>query len=350
MAEENKENLDNTTIEGLEEIKEKELPQPEALEVVDNSESDDEQQILEEAPSETSQEPTQEDTQEYGVQKKLGKLQKILIGVVGSLILIVVIGLILFLTGFFDPEEPIAEPTDQTQTQTEQPIVEEKPKYVFKSEDIDENRLNKKLALLTKYELVEDPEIEEQKALEQQAIINNINPQQEQNQQEQTNEQKVEQLVTNNKEETTEETNQQEQSTNQTTQEEQPNDQTTNEVVQETTEKPDLVLEIAQENTDQNDEADSLIPPVYEGEKFLKFIQVATLQYKLYNSFLSQIKDIDARISICKYKENQTQIFIGPFENETNRDMLIKKINATIVNDAFKIEFTQEEFDSRCNF
>lgn len=346
MADDNKENLENdstpenSAIDGLEEIKEDELPQADALEVVEKTENDDEQQILEESSQESSDENTQEDVQEYGVQKKLGKLQKILIGVVGSLLLIVIIGLVLFFIGFFDPQEPIEEPTDQTQTQVE-PIIEEKPQYIFKAEDIDENRLNKKLALLTKYELVEDVEMEKQKALEQQEILNNINPQEEQKTQEETPSQQVQENTANNQEENNTQT------TEQQTQE---IIQTTTPVEEEVIEQPQLVLDITQENTEQNDEAVNLIPPVYEGEKFLKFIQVATLKYKLYNSFLNQIKDIDARISICKYKENQTQIFIGPFENENNRDILIKKINETIVNDAFKIEFTQEEFDSRCNF
>lgn len=361
IKEENQQASEEATekIEGLEEIDDQELPQADELEEIkdeatkssDNEDEDDDQQVIEE-PTESDEsqntEENEEDTQEYGVQKKLGMLQKILIGVISFLLLTVIVGLVLYFIGFFDPEEPKPEQKEQApqeQTQVQQPVQEEK-KYIFKPEDINENRINRKLALLTKYEMIEDPEAEKEKQreleLKQQDLMLPTQTKEEEKQEEETATQEK------NKEVATIEENTSNQPT-ETTQEQTEQEQVVEETP--TEEQPTVILEVTQEEVDESKNNEPLITTSkIEGEKFLKFIQVATLKYKLYNSFLNQIKDIDARISVCKYKENQTQIFIGPFENDTNRDLLIKKINENIVNDAFRIEFTQEEFNRRCNF
>ena len=354
MAEEKNEELETTqkdtdTIDGLEAIDESQLPEPKELESVDNESSEDETQTYDDGSqnpekTEESEAASEEEVQEYSVQKKLGLVQKILIGTVGFLLLIVLVGAVLYFTGFFDPEPPKVEPEVAKEQVVE--VVPEKEKYLFKPDDINEARINRKLALLTKYELVEDPEKEREKQEE-------LKREQEY-QAKQKEKETVEQIPQTTKEEITPEENTQTQELQEpkeelTTQE---NTVTSEEQKEESVsmEQPKEVLDISEEEVDDNKAQEEVLTKQYEGEKFLKFVQVATLKYKLYNTFLSQIKDLDARISICKYKDNQTQIFIGPFENEDNREKILEKINQNIAKDAFRIEFTQEEFESRCNF
>ncbi len=360
MAEEKNEELETTQkntndIDGLEAIDENQLPEPNELESVDNESGEDETQTYDdgsettEKTTEESEESTEEEIQEYSVQKKLGLVQKILIGTVGFLLVIVIIGAVMYFTGFFDPEPPKVEVEAPKQ---EVEVVPEKEKYLFKPDDINEARINRKLALLTKYELVEDPEKEREKQEE----LKKEQEYQAKQKEKEAIEQKVPQIniedtKTEQNAQTTEPNAQQE---NSTTEEATKQDDTMVKEDQQQaeveTEQPKEVLDISEEEVDDNKNDEELLVKQYEGEKFLKFVQVATLKYKLYNTFLSQIKDLDARISVCKYKNNQTQIFIGPFENEDNREKILEKINQNIAKDAFRIEFTQEEFESRCNF
>jgi len=85
------------------------------------------------------------ESNEDGVQKKQSKLHKILIIIVSILFGIIIVGAILYFIGFFDPK-PI-EKVNTEDIKKEQV----KDEYKFNPKDIDENRLNKKLNLLTKY-------------------------------------------------------------------------------------------------------------------------------------------------------------------------------------------------------
>jgi len=78
------------------------------------------------------------------------------------------------------------------------------------------------------------------------------------------------------------------------------------------------------------------------------FAQVATIKTKLYLSFLQKINKIEKRISVCRNDVNHIEIFVGPFTSEEERSLVLSKINNSLVNDAFAIDFTQNEFDKRC--
>lgn len=98
---------------------------------------------------------------EIPVQKKQSKLQKILIGVVSFLVLILILGTILYFTGFFDPE-PIKKVEQVVQKKPE-------PQIVFDEDEINKKSLNKKLTRLTKTEIMnkEELEAEEQRIKEE---------------------------------------------------------------------------------------------------------------------------------------------------------------------------------------
>jgi hypothetical protein len=314
------EELENNNTEETSELELVEVDEKEKI-----TTDDDQEQIFEDE--------TKEDTKEYEVQQKLSKIQKILIGVVAFLFIIISIGAVLYYMGYFDPPPP---PKKQTINKE----IKKDKKYHFKASDIDAKRLNRKLSLLTKYELVLPPKVEEKpKKIEKKK----------------TEEPKKEELkVIKNKKIPKEETTTKKDLNKSVDKLEKPikNEKTKEVEKKQEEEKQEEKKVIVQDTKKDKTKLIKNIPevPKYTGDEFLKFIQVATLKYKLYKSFLNQVKAIDARISICSYKKDKTQIFIGPFNDDKKRDILVKKINTTVVNDAFKIEFTQEEFNKRCNF
>ena len=74
-------------------------------------------------------------------------------GVAGLLFIVLILGLILYFTGFFDNEEKI-KPITKIKTK------EIAPEVVFDEKQIDKNELNKKLTLLTKKEIMDKEELE----------------------------------------------------------------------------------------------------------------------------------------------------------------------------------------------
>ena len=87
------------------------------------------------------------------IQKKQPKIYKTLIGIVILLFLVLATGLIFYFTGFFDPE-PIKTPAEKVVKK------EVAPKVIFNSKDLDKTRLNKKLTMLTKREIMNKEEFE----------------------------------------------------------------------------------------------------------------------------------------------------------------------------------------------
>jgi hypothetical protein len=81
----------------------------------------------------------------------------------------------------------------------------------------------------------------------------------------------------------------------------------------------------------------------------LKFIQVPVLKYKEYKSYLEDMGNKSAKISVCKNNKGANEVYIGPFDKQNDRDRVLKEINKEI-NQAFEVELTQEEFDRRCSF
>ena len=307
-----------------------------------------------------------EESKYTNLQKKTNTLRKNLILAAGILIAIVILGSGLYIYGFFDQEEEAKSQkvdTNTTKTQQIEPKVEEN-KYKFDPKDINEKRLNKKLALLTKYQIIEDEEIKPQKQKEFQKKVEidkksvvqaKIEKDQNITKTVDTNITKTipEQTIDNNitkdktlddqkkiKESESNVTISTVQDTNMTIEDSEKYLKSDNNKSTTIEQKASAVIE---------DEITEKITPL-ENQYFLKFIQVATLKYKLFNSFLKELEDIDARISICKDQDNRTQIFIGPFKDNNKRDIIIKQINEHIVTDAFAVELTKEEFDNRCNF
>ena len=126
MAEEIKEEIDE--LENTQDIYSDEEVTPETNKEENSS-----------AIKEEASESTIQDT----VQKKTPLLNKILFGVVGLLVLVLIAGLIMFFLGVFDPEKPVME----KEATKKEARIEDKNKFSIK--DINSKKLNKQLLLLT---------------------------------------------------------------------------------------------------------------------------------------------------------------------------------------------------------
>ena len=99
--------------------------------------------------------------EEFPIQKKQPKIFKILIAIAGLLSVVLVVGIILYFSGFFDPK-PVEQP------KVVQEVIKPKPEIVFDENDIDKKGLNKKLNMLTKKEIMTQEELEaEEKKIEE---------------------------------------------------------------------------------------------------------------------------------------------------------------------------------------
>ncbi|MEW6551406.1 MAG: hypothetical protein AB7E13_00430 [Arcobacteraceae bacterium] len=319
------------------------------------------------------------DESENLTQKKAKKLNKVLIIVIGVLIGLLLIGVILFFSGVFDSEEVVTQPSSTEQqnptqatdgtTTTNQPVEVSIPTYEFKTTDINIPRLNKKLQALIDAPIQQDDKAEDTIQTAQESTdkplensfydeeLEALLPKDEQNvplvkepdiiATTEPTQDKLNDIET----QTTKEqpvTKQEELQDNKQVKEE-------NLVVTKQNEVPitsDGVVTVENKSQDivaKNDTKNNhTVKDEKNGKHFLKFIQVATLKYKLYTQFLREIKAVDARISICQNDSGRIQIFIGPFLDDKQRSFVIEQINQSVVNDAFGLEFTQEEYFRRC--
>ena len=83
---------------------------------------------------------------------------------------------------------------------------------------------------------------------------------------------------------------------------------------------------------------------------FLLFINVAKIKDVLYKKYLDKIVAVSPNIKLCRDDKNRIEIYYGPFDNNEERTKLLNKLFENKFNEAYELEFTQEEFDKRCNY
>lgn len=307
----------------------------------------------ENTPNEKEVEDTEEDAQEdEESQNKAKKLKLLIIGVASLLVIVLIVIFSIFI---FSPSEEevkaeIAQTTQDTTNTTEEKKDEIKieanttlKKVDFNIKDIDIGRLNSRLAALTKFEILTKEELELQQQEENDRL------------ERLKKEEELMEFAKNNKEEPIE---------------------VTPEVVQ------NKVEETKPENNTQNIPTQNIITPVdtpqqvvvpQEGqqeqtviatteetlaqkpevvaEQKLLFVLTNSIKYTLFKSLVSEINSSSARISMCNDTEGRTTILIGPFEDKTIQE----KMNQLIIDSKENIstsleEYTQEEFNQRCDF
>jgi len=286
------------------------------------------------------------------IQKKQSKIYKILIGAALLLILILTMGVILYFTGFFDPE-PVKIVDKKTV------IKKIEPEINFNSKDLDKTRLNKKLSLLTKHEIMNKEELEaeekrikaeekKKKDAEEKAIL-------EKKREEEAKLEAQFKKIENEKK---------------LLQEHQEEIKAQQENFLKLQEQAKLELEQAKmklldEVKSQNNTIEEEIPlknneemleEIPQDDKkdiaqsFLSFINVATIKGSLYKSFLDEIQKYDKNISLCRDYKNRIEVYFGPYDSNKERKKIFDNLLDNGFKEAYLIDFTNEEYEKRCKY
>eukprot|EP01156_Anaeramoeba_ignava_P003152 Anaeramoba_ignava/a221010_676.p1 GENE.a221010_676~~a221010_676.p1 ORF type:complete len:526 (-),score=43.61 a221010_676:219-1796(-) len=306
------------------------------------------------------EETPKEEEEETQAPKENKKLKIIVIVIAALLILTLLSGIIMYFTGVFDEPEVQPEPVN-TQKKIEPKnnvnVVqyEEKPDFNFKITDINKKRLNARLEALTKYDILNEEEIQAQNAAEKERLY------------QLEKEQELIEFAAKNKEEDIftkkdldpkreieirtkfSETKIEGEAPQTVAEETKTEIATAQNVEKQDSKKIDQTAAIAEEET-KAETADKTIKTEEAEEKKIKFVLVQSLKYRLYNQLISQITTKDARISICSDKNGRAVVYIGPFSNEEEQNKMVTLIQDQNINDAVTADITQEEFDARCSF
>jgi hypothetical protein len=310
--------------------------------------------------------------EELPIQKKQNKFIKILTIAVSILLSLVSIGAVLYLIGVFDPEPVVKQPKAQE-------AKVQKEEYQFTPNDIDANRLNKKLNLLTKYEIVENSTTEEQKAQEKEnlyleakkqlemerlAKIEKIKEAERKRMEEelptikkQNIDDNIDKQIDNviTKDDTAKEENTITDNTDTTTVTTTTPSENTS-VTTNTQEEPKKVEETTPptiEDTTKESEVVKIDPAPPVKEKVNQFVKVKKIQTKskdIYKSYLDQIYSVNDNVTLCRDYQNNVEIFVGPFENDIEREKVAEEYLLKYNINVEIYDYTTEEYDKRCNY
>jgi hypothetical protein len=357
--------LDNTSVEHVEETSidaDKKDSQDE-----DSSRKKDET-ILEEVEitegnSENSSKEFNDDNKK--VQKKQPKIFRILIVVISILLILLTIGLVLFFLGFFDPKEDIQAQKDKNPEEIQAQKI---PEIQIDINDLDKNKINKKLNTLTKHEimnkheleaeeqrikeeeekkLAEEKRIEEEKKKKVQEEINAqyakieeekkvLEEQQKQIKEEQEKflalQEELKKELENKKTELLGELNNKKGST------------------QEKMNEPE-VKSIENSNIDNSIEEDITENTTPSSDmQFLSFINVATIKGELYKSYLDDLQQFEKNISLCRDQKNRIEIYFGPYSSDMERKKVFDELISKGYKQAYLADLTKEEYNKRCKY
>lgn len=298
-------------------------------------------------PNSDVEKKTEEETTKEPVQKKL--VNKILIGVIGFLLFLIIIGIILYFIGFFDPEV-------KEEVKNETPIkIEEQSKkeeYSFDLKEINTKKLNEQLALLTNQNINQEKLEEEEKIRNEKKILEEQKKKEEERlkleeerlkqEKEDLEAKKIE--LENQKIELENLKNiaiaiKEELENNKKVLEENSinpisNNQNTNSLK---VEDNNLVID----EKDMNEK---------QMNSFLKFILVAKIKGNLQKSYLDKITSINLDAKLCRDDKNRIEIYFGPFDNEEKRVEIFEKLQKNKFSQSFLVELTNEEYNKRCNY
>ena len=312
-----------------------------------------------------------------GLQRKLpAKFRKIIIITAGLFATIIITVIVLYFIGFFDTEpiQTSSKKDIKKELKEEKIVIPEKKKYAFRVKDINKKRLNRKLSLLTKDEIIVEEKIKEvdtkkditkkkdsvKKIIKDAVDTTAIN--------EKTIQFKKPSLREIKKNKTKDIKPEIENEVNvkiadnDLKKEKKQADQivskdleTENEIISEDeTKEKNLIVntkktkEIHKIKSNKESIESEVLTENEKNRDFLKFAQVATIKRTLYLSYLHKINKIDKRISVCRNDANYIQVFVGPFMTDNERQVTLNQIHKEIAGDAFSVDFTQEEFDKRC--
>ncbi|GGD36397.1 hypothetical protein GCM10012288_08010 [Malaciobacter pacificus] len=326
MAEEIKDNSEETTQDNA--TNQEEIESNDATEEKETDIDESNDTVSEEAPK----------TQD----KKKSLISKILIGIVALLLLVLIAGIVLYFTGFFDPK-PIEKPM-QIETKESTISMQEK-KYKFDISTINSTKLNEQLAKLTNRNLNQE-KLEEQEKLENEKKLLDekkkkeeeaIKAEQEALLKEKENLEAKKQELENEKAEL-------------------------ERLKKEAIELKEQMINVKNDiqNNKNGNQDNQELEPVKQEESinsqtedknnFVKLINVAKIKGELYKDYLDSIVKINSELKLCRDDKNRIEIFFGPFTKEEDRNILLNELIENNFNQSYSLELTKEEYDKRCNY
>lgn len=314
------------------------------------SSNDDSEEISEEVEEDNV--PPIELNEEF-IKPKKNILLKVLYGIIALLFLLLIIGTILYFTDFFKPEE-VKQPEKAIDTQTIQKV-EPQDSYKFDIRDINSKKLNEELANLTNKNLNNDKIDEIEKNANEKKLVD------EQKQKEDDLLKQNEDDLLKQKTELEEKKQELEKQKAELESMKQQALLLKNELSDNTkvipSEKGDVITfgknknedgKIENSSSDSGKNSDGIKKET--NNEFLLFINVAKIKGVLYKKYLDKITAINPNIKLCRDDKNRIEIYYGPFEKSEDRTELLNKLITNKFNEAYELEFTQEEFDKRCNY
>lgn len=228
------------------------------------------------------------------IDPKSKKLKKIII-IVGALLGVTILtGVTFYFLGMFDPVPIVKAETNATQIVKDKNKVDiiqynSVKKINFKPSQINTKRLNARLEILTKYEILNQTEIEAEKLAEKDRLLK--------------------------------------------------------------LEKEKKLLAFAKLNKEEPLFSKPNKQDASTKINKLRFVVMSSLKYTLYKDMIFKTDTKQARISICQNTDGRTFVYIGPFENEIIQNQMIDLIKLSANNTPINsILLEQDEFDTRCNF
>ena len=279
------------------------------------------------------------------IQKLRPKYFKYLIIALVSFLSLITVGMISFYSGIFESEEKVIE--------TKAPVMVQKKlkNYKFNIKDINVKRLNKKLSLLTKAEILlleEEKRLkeEEEKRLKEEKELKKQNTLEEKVKKEQERMDKENSLLKENEDL------------------ENKNKELSEELIQvqkdliDSKKDGDIIILNKEEAEIISDDEINLankkdVEITKEKEllnSFLLFIEVRSNNKEIYKSFIDKLEKYELKIELCRDQNNEVQVLLGSYNNEIKRNETIDKLKMNLKYKFEKIDLTYEEFNKRCNY
>ncbi|WP_418179702.1 hypothetical protein ACNSOO_04030 [Aliarcobacter lanthieri] len=259
---------------------------------------------------------------------KAALIKKILIIAIAILTLLVIILILVFLLKSSSKEETVEAPqvTLEEPVTTQEVEVNEPKEFKFDFNNLEPEKLNEQLALLTNKNLEIQRTEEFNNNSKDKVESESLFPKDEKE------DKKEENITINNNEQTIYK-----------------EDTKAIEIVEQKKDiekaKPNVIPQIEntivnEENTINNNDS----------SPFVKLINVAKIKGDLNKKYLDRAITVNPNILLCRDEINNIELYYGPFIDDDLRDELLKKLLSKGFKEAYILEMLEDEFNKRCNY
>lgn len=369
----------DTSEESLELIEEKDdSPDTNEEEKEENPQSSNEDNQTESSEESNEENKVIADSEEEDVpvQKKQPKIFRILIGVLAFLAVVLIAGLVMFFTGFFDPEVK-EEPKMDKEKMAMEAAKKEQMQTQIDIKELDKKRLNKKLQMLTKTEIMNKEELEaEERRIKEEERKKEEAKQKAIDEKKRLEEEKeaakraeIQKELAQLKQHQEDVKKQQEeflriqeeakmQLENQRLELLKELEEQKNKVPEPVMTPKEMPKEVMKEEMVMQKEMpkeEMMEKPSEEEPKdmkntFLQFINVATIKGNLFKSYLDKVQAFDKNLSLCRDNKNRIEVLFGPYDSEKTREKVFNNLIENGYKESYLIDFTQEEYEKRCKY